>query len=139
FSLHSPFPKQRLQLMPITKTYPIDTVMKALKDFVNETNKKVFIAYVLLENVNDSIDHTKEIAHLIKNQGDKHYLYHVNLIRFNPGSTFELFKKPSTARVNTFKKALDHYGIKSTIRQSFGVKINAACGQLYANYERAVK
>ncbi|MFH1899484.1 MAG: radical SAM protein, partial [Patescibacteria group bacterium] len=47
FSLHSPFPKQRLQLMPITKTYPIDTVMKALKDFVNETNKKVFIAYVL--------------------------------------------------------------------------------------------
>jgi len=139
FSLHSPFPKQRLQLMPITKTYPIDTVMKALKDFVNETNKKVFIAYVLLENVNDSIDHAKEIARLIKNQGDKHYLYHVNLIRFNPGSTFGLFKKPSTARVSTFRKALDRYGIKNTLRQGFGVKINAACGQLYANYERAVK
>lgn len=139
FSLHSPFPEQRLNLMPVTKAFPIATVMKALKEFVEVTNKRVFIAYVLLENVNDSIDHAKELARLIKNQGSKSYLYHVNLIRFNPGSTFGLFKKPSTTRVDVFRKTLEHCGIKNTLRQSFGVKIDAACGQLYANYERINK
>ncbi len=136
FSLHSPFPEQRLQLMPITKTYPIDAVMEALKEFIKVTNKKVFIAYVLLSGVNDSIEHAKELAKLIKKQGKKQYLYHVNLIRFNPGATFKPFNKPSTARVEVFRKALDNFGIKNTLRQSFGVKIDAACGQLYAKYEK---
>jgi len=89
--------------------------------------------------VNDSIDHAKEIARLIKNQGSKSYLYHVNLIRFNPGSTFGLFRKPSTTKIDVFRKTLDLHGIKNTLRQNFGVKIDAACGQLYANYERLMK
>lgn len=139
FSLHSPFPEQRLQIMPITKAYPIATVMKALKEFVRQTNKRVFIAYVLLDGVNDSIDHAKEIAKLIKKQGEKQYLYHVNLIRFNTGATFIPYKKPSTGRVNTFRKVLDSCGIENTLRQSFGVKIDAACGQLYAKYEKVKK
>lgn len=136
FSLHSPFPKQRLELMPIAKTYPIDKVMQALKEFVAETNKRVFIAYILLEGINDSLDHAKELARLIKNQGEKAYLYHVNLIRFNPGATFKTFKKPSTMRVNVFRKALTNFGIENTLRQSFGSEINAACGQLYGQYEK---
>lgn len=136
FSLHSPFPEQRIQLMPVTKAYPIDKVMAALKEFVEITNKRVFIAYVLLDGVNDSLEHAKELAKLIKRQGDKNYLYHVNLIRFNPGSTFNTFRKPSTNRVEVFRKALDNYGISNTLRQNFGVRINAACGQLYAKYER---
>lgn len=136
YSLHSPFPEQRVQLMPITKAYPISDVMATLKEFVAYTNKRVFIAYVLLDNVNDSVDHAKEIAKLIKKQGEKQYLYHVNLIRFNPGYTFKPFNKPSAARISDFRRALESYGIKNTLRQSFGVKIDAACGQLYAKYER---
>jgi 23S rRNA (adenine-C8)-methyltransferase len=139
FSLHSPFPEQRLRLMPITKAYPITTVMKALKDYTKSTNKKVFIAYVLLDGINDSTDHAKGTAQLIKKQGEKQYLYHVNLIRFNPGATFKPFDKPSVARVDKFRKALDSYGIRNTLRHSFGVKIDAGCGQLYAKYERIIK
>lgn len=139
YSLHSPFPEQRLQLMPITKAYPINDVMCALKEFVEVTNKRVFIAYVLLNEVNDSVDHAKELARLIKAQGDKRYLFHVNLIRFNPGATFKTFDKPSTNRVEVFRKTLCGLGIQNTLRQSFGIKIDAACGQLYAKYERINK
>lgn len=139
FSLHTPFPKQRLEIMPVTKAYPIDKVMEALNHYIDETNKKVFIAYVLLDGVNDSFDHAKELARLIKNQGKNSYLYHVNLIRFNPGSTFKPYDKPSTGRVNAFRKELDRTGINHTLRQSFGVDIDAACGQLYGKYSKMAK
>jgi 23S rRNA (adenine-C8)-methyltransferase len=139
FSLHSPFPEQRIQLMPITKTYSISAVMKTLKEYIKVTNKKVFIAYILLDGVNDTIDHAKGIAKLIKDQGEKRYLYHVNLIRFNPGSTFKPFGTPSVGRVDTFRKALRSYGIANTLRHSFGTEIDAGCGQLYAKYEKVAK
>lgn len=137
FSLHSPFSDQRAELMPISKTYPLEDVMWALKEFVEETNKKVFLAYVLLDGVNDSFDHAKAIAELIAKQGSKKYLYHVNLIRYNPGSDFHPFNRPSTARVETFRRFLDNLGVQCTLRQSFGLKINAACGQLHADYNRS--
>lgn len=139
FSLHTPFPEQRLEIMPITKVYPIDKVMEALNQFIDITNKKVFIAYVLLDGVNDSYKHARKLAKLIKEQGKNSYLYHVNLIRFNPGSTFKPYDKPSTARVNAFRKELDMFGIKHTLRQSFGVGIDAVCGQLYGKYNKITK
>lgn len=134
FSLHSPFPEERLKLMPITKTYPIAVVMQAIKEFIRVTNKRVFLAYVLLAGVNDTVDHAKAVAKLIQNQGEKQYLYHVNVIRFNAGATNILYKQPSAARVAAFRKVLSRSGIKNTLRQSFGTSIHAACGQLYAEY-----
>lgn len=137
FSLHTPFQEQRLQLMPVTKTYPIVDVMHALQEFVGSTNKRVFIAYVLLAGVNDSVDHAKELAKLIMRQGAKSYLYHVNLIRFNPGTTFKRFAAPETAQIELFQSILESRGITTTLRQSFGTEINAACGQLYAKYAKS--
>ncbi len=137
FSLHSPFDEQRLELMPITKMYPINDVMLSLKEFVEKTNKRVFIAYILLENVNDSIGHAEELARLIKKQGEKSYLYHVNLIRFHPGQTEKHFNTPSTKRVEIFTKTLDKLGIQNTLRQSFGVGIEGGCGQLAAKIPQA--
>jgi 23S rRNA (adenine-C8)-methyltransferase len=139
FSLHSPFPEQRLQFMPITKTYPIPAVMKALKEYIRVTNKKVFISYVLLDGVNDSLDHAKGIAKLIKDQGEKQYLYYVNLIRFNPGITFAPFGKSSDAKIKKFQITLNRAGIYNTLRHSFGVEIDAGCGQLCAKYNKVVK
>ncbi|MFA6981555.1 MAG: 23S rRNA (adenine(2503)-C(2))-methyltransferase RlmN [Patescibacteria group bacterium] len=136
FSLHSPFPEQRLELMPVSKTYPLMDVMKALKEFVEVTNKKVFLAYVLLDGVNDTFEHAQGIADLVKHQGEKKYLYHVNLIRYNPGSEFHPFNRPTTTRVETFQRALDNLGVSCTLRQSFGLKIDAACGQLRADHVR---
>ncbi len=139
FSLHSPFPEQRLQLMPITKTYPISMVMKALKEYIKVTNKKVFISYVLLGGVNDGAEHAEALAKLIKDQGEKQYLYHVNLIRLNPSATFSPFAKSSDDRTRKFQITLSRLGIYNTLRHSFGAEIDAGCGQLCAKYEKSVK
>ncbi len=134
YSLHSPFPNQRVELMPITKVYPIADVMSALKNYVEETNKRVLLAYVLLADTNDSIDHAKALAKLVKEQGTKSYLFEVKLIRFNPGPTKERFNASSSTKIHAFQKVLDDFGIKNTLRQNFGVGISAACGQLSAGY-----
>jgi len=130
FSLHSPFPKQRLELMPITKVYPIDQVMQTLDEHIRLTNKRMFLAYVLLAGVNDSASHAQELVKLIKSRGKYAYLYHVNLIRFNPGSTVIKFAKPTRDKIDAFRQILRRNDISHTLRQSFGIKIAAACGQL---------
>lgn len=134
FSLHSPFPKQRLELMPVEKAYPLDEVFDALDEHINETNKKVFIAYVLLKDVNDSKEHAQGIVNLIKARRQTSYLYHVNLIRYHKGPAIKEFEKPEKETVDEFMKIIKDSGVNCTLRQSFGVNIDAACGQLYAKY-----
>lgn len=132
YSLHSPFPNQRQDLMPITKAYPIESVMATLRQHINLTNRKVFIAYILLDGITDSPDHAQELAKLLVNQGPKRYLFHVNLITYNPirsDSTTKFTQSQSTA-VKTFTSILTTHNIKWTIRKSFGTEIDAACGQL---------
>lgn len=135
FSLHTPFSDQRSELMPIAKVYPIPSIMEAINKYVINTNNKVFLVYALMEGVNDSLDHAKALASLIKKQGIKSYLYHVNLIRFNPGPGTGEFKRPAIKRVNSFKGVIEQAGISVTLRQSFGLDIYAACGQLYGKYK----
>lgn len=136
FSLHTPFSEQRAELMPITKAYSIESVMEAVKNYVLTTNNKVFIAYALMEKTNDSLEHAKALVSLIKKQGTKSYLYHVNLIRFNPGLGTTDFKRPSVNRINKFVETVGKAGISVTLRQSFGLDIYAACGQLYGKYPK---
>lgn len=136
FSLHTPFSGQRQELMPITKAYPIEVVMRAVKDYVLATNNKVFIAYALMEGTNDSLEHAEALVSLIRKQGPKSYLYHVNLIRFNPGPGTMEFKRPSVGRVSKFVEIIEKAGIQVTLRQSFGLDIYAACGQLYGKYNK---
>lgn len=136
FSLHSPFPDQREKLMPIARTYPTDQVMKAVDQYVEKTNHKAFIAYILLKNENDSAEHAQALASLIKERGRKSYLYHVSLVRFNPGPAASQYEKPTLEAISKFRTILDRNGIKNTLRQCFGVEVKAACGQLYAAYAR---
>ncbi len=129
FSLHSSFNEERLALMPVTKTFPIDDVMKALNNHIKVTNKKVFIAYLLMAGVNDSSRHAKALCSLIKAQGSKSYLYHVNLIKYHVVDSAS-FERPTFEAVEEFRKILEKNGISVTLRQSFGGEIDAACGQL---------
>jgi 23S rRNA (adenine-C8)-methyltransferase len=133
-SLHSPFQKEREEIMSVTKAYSIVDVMKAVNFYVKKTNNKVFISYLMLGNVNDDIEHANALYKLIKNQGPKSYLYHVNLIRFNPGPTIKEFSVTTAERIRKFQETLEKHHITSTLRQDFGVEIDAACGQLYAKY-----
>lgn len=80
FSLHSPFNEQRSELMPINERYPLSDVMDTLDEHIRVTSKKVYIAYIMLHGVNDSIEHAKEVVNLLRGRYRSGNLYHVNII-----------------------------------------------------------
>ncbi len=136
FSLQTPFERQRRELMPISKQYPIREVLAALDDHIRKNKRKVFLTYIMLKEVNDTERHLLALKKLIKSRGKTSYLYHVNLIRYNPavmvGGRFQCSYK---AKIEHFRQELEKAEINVTLRQSFGVKHQAACGQLYAEYD----
>lgn len=135
-SLHFPTDELRLQNMPVNKAYPLNEVMAALKNHVVQTNRKVFLAYVMLKNVNDSLEYAQKLVELVKAQGEHAYLFHVNLIEFHKGSTKEFFDCSTQEQIQSFRECLMKNGISVTIRKNFGEEIEAACGQLYAQYNK---
>lgn len=135
-SLHFPTNDLRLKYMPVNKAFDLDKVMDTLKNHVVKTNRKVFIAYVMLKDVNDSLEYAQHLVNLIKAQKEHAYLFHVNLIEFHKGSTKEFFECSTKEQINLFKEYLNKNGISVTIRKNFGEEIEAACGQLYAQYNK---
>ncbi|MBU5439525.1 Cfr family 23S rRNA (adenine(2503)-C(8))-methyltransferase [Tissierella sp. MSJ-40] len=134
FSLHSPFGSQRSDLMPINKKFPLYEVMKALDDHIIHTGRRVFIAYIMLEGINDSKEHAKAVVDLLKNRGSWKYLYHIDLIPYNfTEKTF--FKFKSSSDIKQFYSILKDAGISVNVRTQFGSEISAACGQLCCDNE----
>lgn len=128
-SLHAPNQKLRESLMPIAKAYPLDKLMEAVDYYIDKTNRRVTMEYILLENVNDSIENAKELASLLKGK-----LVYVNLIPYN--TTSSDFKRSSKERINAFFDVLVKNGINTQKRREMGKDIKGACGQLKASYER---
>lgn len=126
-SLHAPNNVLRNKIMRVNKAYPLDDVLKALKYYIEKTNRRVTIEYLLLDGVNDTIDCAKELAHLIKGLNA-----YVNLIPYNETSHIE-YKKSKNETVMQFYDALKKLGINVTVRREFGGSIDAACGQLRAS------
>lgn len=121
-SLHAPNNELRSRLMPVNVQYPIEKVLEAVNAYVEKNNRKVMFEYLMIEGVNDTDEHAKELVKLTDN-----YLYMVNLITYNPTGEFEA---SSSARVETFKNILEEKGVNVTQRFSFGQDIKGACGQL---------
>lgn len=134
FSLHSPFDDQRSKLMPVNNTYPINKVFQTLDKYIEATKNRVFIAYILLKDFNDSEEHAIALTNLIKANTKTSYLYHVNLIRYNPCPSEVIFEKAEPDKIKAFQEILEKSRVSNTLRQDFGVDIDAACGQLYASY-----
>lgn len=132
FSLHSPFPHERLALMPITRTYVPRDVLARLDRHLETTRRKVFVAYLLISGFNDSPRHAAALAELLHGRHAYAHLYHVNLLRYNPARGVPSRFRTDEAVLKQFKKKLEHGGLNVTVRQSFGATIDAACGQLYA-------
>ncbi len=119
-SLHAPNNKLRAELMPISKKYSLENVLKAVDDYIKITKRKVMFEYVLIKDVNDSDQCARELAKLTRK------LYFVNLILYNKTGSFE----PSTTkRVENFKAILKKEKINFVQRYRFGDDIQAACGQ----------
>ncbi|KAL8270774.1 hypothetical protein Esti_005300 [Eimeria stiedai] len=84
FSLHSPFPEERNALVPANRLYPFPEVFELLDERLALTGRRVWIAYLLLKDCNDSREHAKELASLIRERRRQtRHLYHVSLIEYN--------------------------------------------------------
>lgn len=131
-SLHAPSDKLRMELMPIAKKYSLRSVFDALKDYLNEKNRKVMIEYLMIEGINDSAHHADQLADLLE-EIPKHLLM-VNLIPYNPTGQTSLpasrYKPSPIFKIKGFKNALGRRGFEVTIRESLGGSIAGACGQL---------
>lgn len=128
-SLHASNNELRNKLMPINKVYNLNLLMSTIKKYVDVTNRRVTFEYIMLNNINDSIDNAIELANLVK--GINCY---INLIPYNETSHIE-FKKSNKEKIMIFYDTLKKNGVNVTIRKEFGSKVMAACGQLRSNYE----
>jgi len=123
-SLHSPFTQDRLQLMPIEKTYPIHKVLEEIRKYDFSKQRRVSFEYILFDGINDSMRDAVELVKILKGIDCR-----VNLIRFHeiPGVNL---KGSSTEKIIFFRDYLTNNAVTATIRRSRGEDIYAACGML---------
>jgi len=123
-SLHAVDDELRQQLMPINKAYNIASIINAVKEFPINDRKRVMFEYLVIKDVNDDLRAAKKLLSLLDGIKSK-----VNLIYFNPYGGTE-FKRPSDSDMKKFQEFLTSKGLHCTIRESKGLDISAACGQL---------
>ena len=124
-SLHAPNDKLRDELVPINQKYPLKDLMAACQRYLEKAPRDfITFEYTMIDGINDSEGHARELLALVKNVPCK-----LNLIPFNPfpGSPF---KRSPADRVRRFADVLMQAGIVTTTRKTRGDDIDAACGQL---------
>lgn len=127
-SLHAYEDEKRSGIMPVNRTYNIDRLLTACRDYFDKTGRRISFEYTLIANENDSTDGALALARLLKHYLDKRP-FHVNLIPVNPVKE-RGYAASGKRRVRAFCEALESAGINATIRRTLGEDINAACGQL---------
>jgi 23S rRNA (adenine2503-C2)-methyltransferase len=123
-SLHAVDDELRVKLMPINKAYNIQSIIQAVKNFPVNARKRVMFEYLVIKDVNDDLGSAKKLIKLLDGIKAK-----VNLIYFNPYGGTE-FKRPNPKDMKAFQEYLTQRGLHCTIRESKGLDISAACGQL---------
>lgn len=124
-SLHAPNDELRDELMPINRKYPIRELLDACKHYVEgKARRRVTFEYVMIDGVNDTPQHAKQLARILEGVPSK-----VNLIPFNPfpGSDY---RRSSHEATEKFRDIVIASGITTIIRKTRGDDIDAACGQL---------
>ena len=133
-SLHAPNNELRNEIVPINKKYPLDELMRSCIAYIERAPRDfITFEYVMLDNINDTINHAKELIALIKDVPSK-----INLIPFNPfpKSGYSCSNK---IKIKDFQKVLLDSGIVTTIRKTRGDDIDAACGQLIGQVQDKTK
>lgn len=129
-SLHAVNDALRTELMPINKAYNISSIMDAVREFPIDQRKRIMFEYLLIDNINDKIEHARELVKLLNGIRAK-----VNLILFNPHEG-SIYKRPRIEKALEFQRFMRDKGVTCTIRESKGLDILAACGQLKQRSER---
>jgi 23S rRNA (adenine2503-C2)-methyltransferase len=128
-SLHAPDDALRNSILPINRRYPLERLLEACRHYIERTGRRVTFEYILMAGVNDSDDHARRTAELLRG-----LLCHVNLIPLSP-SPLCPYKPSSRERTMRFQEVLVSARIQTTLRTSRGIEIEAGCGQLREQYE----
>jgi len=123
-SLHAANNELRTSLIPSNARYPLEDLIETCKDYVNTTRRRITFEWALIQDVNDTPAHARELALLIKGM-----LCHVNIIALNPTKKYS-GRSTTQERAVAFKNVLEKAGIPCTIRLRRGIDIQAGCGQL---------
>ena len=132
-SLHATNNEKRSSMMPVNDAYPIEELMKACKEYIKKTNKRISFEYALAKDNNDNLEDAKELVKLLKGM-----LCHVNLIPINKIENGN-YVKSTNENIIKFRDYLNEHGIVATIRRELGSDIDAACGQLRRKEMKAKK
>ena len=127
-SLHAANDTLRNKLIPFNRKYPLQELIPACRDYVEQTGRRLSFEWALINGINDTPEHAQELAALIKGM-----ICHVNVIPLNPTPIYP--GAPTSAdKALEFKRTLEESGITCTIRMRRGVDIKAGCGQLAARH-----
>lgn len=129
-SLHASDEKTRDLIMPVNKKYPLADLLSACKKYIAKTNRQITFEYVLIKDVNSSLQNALVLSKILKGMNCK-----VNLIIANPVKEQEIIP-PEKRDIELFKETLVKCGTHVTLRKSRGEDIDAACGQLRMKYEQ---
>jgi 23S rRNA (adenine2503-C2)-methyltransferase len=123
-SVHAPTDALRSELMPVNDRYPLEEIVAECRRYFELRRRKVFVEYVMLAGVNDSVEHAHGLVELLD-----HDMFKVNLIPYNPTGMYD---GSSRDAISKFKHVLDKARLPATVRLTRGRDIAAACGQLAA-------
>jgi 23S rRNA (adenine2503-C2)-methyltransferase len=123
-SLHGATDEVRQTIMPINRKFNLAALIDACAYYSEKKRQRITLEYILIENVNDTLDQAMELAKLARTLEAK-----INLIPYNTVQGLA-WKRPSQTRQQTFYRALRKSGVDATIRREKGHDIDAACGQL---------
>lgn len=129
-SVHNPVARERAEMMPAQRAFPIGDVMMLLREYDFAHQRRLSVEYIMWRGVNDSLRYAEQLAKLIQGTSAR-----VNLIRYHalPGEE----RQPSSPAVmEAFRDKLNELGVTATIRASRGEDIDAACGMLAGRKNR---
>lgn len=128
-SIHSAIDEKRRQLMPVNKKYPLEELIKAAEDYLKVGGRQLTLEYIVIGGFNDSLYDAEALAAVSRRLKAK-----VNLIAYSPVAGFK-WQPPAKEDVERFKMWLEERKVRVTIRQSKGIDIAAACGQLAGKFQ----
>ncbi|WP_379156575.1 23S rRNA (adenine(2503)-C(2))-methyltransferase RlmN [Paenibacillus sp. sgz5001063] len=135
-SLHAPNNELRTRIMKINRAIPIEKLMPAIDYYLEKTNRRITLEYILLKDINDQQEHALELAELI---GDRRQMANVNLIPYNPVDEHSQYQRSERDSVRAFFDTLKKQGVSVSTRLEHGVDIDAACGQLRSKQIKKAK
>jgi 23S rRNA (adenine2503-C2)-methyltransferase len=127
-SLHAPDSEIRSRVMPVNETWPLEELMDACRAYTEKTNRIITFEYTLIKGLNDSEAQARQLVKLLRK-----FSCRVNLIPLSPVEEFD-GERPDAETMQVFFQTLEKAGINTTLRDSKGSALKAACGQLRARH-----